>query len=461
MIRGPSKISAGLVCVCLLSAGAAAQEKPYTLEELVLRARQNDQRVKAAEAELDRLRALEQEAFWAWFPNFETSLAVAGPTPEAVNDGLGGPPLTPATLQYDLDFGRVGVMVRTSVTGFLPLYTFGKLASLRKAAEQGPVVGLSLRDRARDEAAFQAAQAFFTYQLARQGRAALAETRQQLDDAAELIERLLKDESPQVIPSDRFKLAFYRQQLEARATKATQGMSISSAALRLVAGIKPEESLPVVEEDLSLPPELEAEADGFIKLAFERRPELRAVKAGLIARAQEVDIREAMRYPDLGLVGFFNWAYTTSATRQRSPFALDPYNDLSGGIAVVARQTFDFPQKNARVEQARAELRKLEHEAELVEGAIRLEVKKAHGEYLEAMARAKAQLLAEKNARRWATAAMASFELGTGDTRELVDAFTALAASSVEKLAALYDSRVAQHALHRAIGGTEVLTQVK
>lgn len=448
-------------CFALYAAPARAEQEPYTLEALILRARQNDQRVKVAEAEIERLHALQREAFWAWFPTFETTVAFAGPTPEAVNDGLGGPPLTEATHQYDLNFGRVGGMVRTSVNGFLPLYTFGKLSNLRGAAQKAGEVGEGLRDRARDEAAFQTAQAYFTYQLSRQGRAALAETRERIEEAAQIIDRLLEEESPQVQVSDRYKVAFFRQQLEARVMRATQGMMLSSSALRLIAGVKPEEPLPVVEEDLTLPDEPSARVERYIEIAFEKRPELRAVKAGLLARGHEVELREGFYYPDVGLAGFFNWAYTSSATRQRSPFAYDPYNDLSGGIALVVRQTFDFPQKSARVDQARAEHKKLMHEAELIEGAIRLEVRKAFSEYVEALSRARAQREAEKNARRWATAAFAAFEIGTGDTRELVDSFTALATSSAELLAAVYDSRVAQHALHRAIGGRDAVSRVQ
>ena len=90
--------------VILMSLSASAE--PLTLRDLIDRARVADPRVKDAQAQLRYLRAKYDEARWAWFPRIDSYVAVAGPTPEARNDGLGGPPTTHATLMYDLDFGN-------------------------------------------------------------------------------------------------------------------------------------------------------------------------------------------------------------------------------------------------------------------------------------------------------------------------------------------------------------------
>src|SRR6218665_804392 len=160
------------------SAAGAGSREPLTLERLVQRARSQDARVEEARAELRRFEALLRQANWAWFPKFETRVGFGGPVPEARNDGLGGPPTTEASLEGDFNFGRMGVTAFAESNAVLPLYTFGKLQALEEAAEQGPVIGKALQSRAEDEAGFQAAQAFFGYQLARSGLA-------QLDEAAQ------------------------------------------------------------------------------------------------------------------------------------------------------------------------------------------------------------------------------------------------------------------------------------
>ncbi len=437
-----------------LMPGPAVAAGELTLEELVQRARQNDLRVQEAQAELENLRAKYREAYWAWFPKFETTLAFGGPTPEARNNGLGGPPTTAATLMYDLNFGRTGYMVRGETSALVPVYTFGKLAALRRVGEQGLVIGEGLKTRAREEAGFQTAQAFYGYQLARQGRGALQETLARLNEAERLIKNLIAQESSQVGQIDLYKLDFFRRQIEARFSQADAGMTFASAALRLLTNARGDAAPNIIAQDLAPPQFSVCSVDQCLALARENRPELKIAQAGLVARDNEVLIRRRMYLPDLGIGGFFRFAYTSSATRQRSPFAYDPFNDLSGGVALVARATFDLPVKGAQLDQAMAERDKLATQRELLQAAIRLEIQKLHSELRDAQERAKAFEDAEASARRWSTAAFANFELGTTDTRELIDGFSALAQASAEKLKSWHDARVALWNLARATGTT-------
>jgi outer membrane protein TolC len=433
--------------------GEGAPAGALTLEQLVARARAGDARVAEAEAELKRFQALEQQARWAWFPKFETTVGVGGPIPEARNDALGGPPTTEASLEGDLNFGKVGVTFFADVNAVLPLYTFGKLTALREAGERGPIVGGALRERARDEAGFQAAQAFYGYQLARSGLQQLEDVSNRLVEAAEKIDELLEQESAQVSRLDSYKVRFFQQIVEARRSEALQGQALALEAIRLLANARPGEALTVAEVDLPLEEELEPPSlERALASAAKCRPEFVAIRAGIEAREREVFIRERSYYPDLGLAGFATFRSTTSATPQLSPFAYDPYNDRSLGVGLVARATFDIPVKNAQLDEARAQLEKLQAQSRLLDAAIRLEVSKVHGELVAALGRARAFTEAEKSARRWATAAYAAFDLGTGDTRELVDAFTALAQSSAEASKSWHDVRVGLAGLARVTG---------
>ena len=79
---------------------------------------------------------------------------------------------------------------------------------------------------------------------------------------------------------------------------------------------------------------------------------------------------------------------------------------------------------------------------DLIKAGVRLELEKAHGETRGALVRVEKQTQAEKSARRWATAAFAAFDLGTGDTRDLVESFTALASASASRAQALHDAQI-------------------
>gem|GEM_PF-365575 len=426
---------------------------PLTLAQLVERARATDSRVEEASAELRKFEALYKQARWAWFPKFEISVGAGGPVPEARNNGLGGPPTTEASLEGDTNFGKVGITVFSSGNAVLPLFTFGKLTALEKAGAQGPILGAALRERARDEAGFQAAQAYFSYQLARSGVQQLEEVSKRLEDAAERIAGLLKEESPQVSQVDTYKVRFFRQLVEAQRANAIQGRALAMTAIGVLANAAPGAAVDIVEEDLA--PEAEIQPPSLeraLALAEQYRPELTAIAAGIVARESEVLIRERAYFPDLGLAGFYDVRFTTSATRQRSPFAYDPYNDRTAGLGLVVRGTFDIPIKDAQLDQARAELDKLRAQEKQIHAGIRLEVTKVHGELVAAWARAKAYTDAEKSARRWVTAAFAAFDLGTGETRDLVDAFTAYAQVTGDRSKSWFDVRLGMAALARVTG---------
>jgi outer membrane protein, multidrug efflux system len=435
------------------SAPGETKRTPLTLEQLVQRARKQDARVEEARAELRRLEALLRQAQWAWFPKFETLVGAGGPIPEARNNGLGGPPTTEASLEGDWKFGRLGITAFIQSNAVLPLYTFGKLQALEKAAEQGPIIGRALQQRAEDEAGSQAAQAFFGYQLARSGLKQLDETSGRLEDAAKQLQKMLDDKSEQVSKMDLYKLGFFRKQLEARRAQAEQGQQLALAAIRLLANVPAGEPVEVAEMELEpegevKPPTLE-EA---LATAEQKRPEIAGIAAGIIAREKEVFIRERMFYPDIGLAGFLSLHYTTNATPQRDPFAYDPYNEREAGVGLVARYTFDFPTKQAELDQSRAELDKLKAQQRLLQAAIRLEVTKTHGELMAAWHRAEALRDAARDARRWATAAMAAFDLGTTGTRDVIESFTAYAQSSADLAQSWHDFQVAQAELARVTG---------
>ena len=441
-----------LISFIILLLAAGAEAAPLTLAQLIERARANDHRVKEAQAQLRYFRSRYDEARWAWFPRMDSYFMIAGPTPEARNDGLGGPPTTQSTKMYDLDFGQPGVMLRAGAEAVLPIYTFGKLDALEEAGRKGVEAGEALTVTAQDESEYQVSQAFYGYCLAKQAATVLDETMKRLDDAEKSLTRLRAEGSDQVTQMDLYKLAFYRQQGEVQKLQAENGASFALSAIRLLIAAPADELVEILPEELSAPEGTLGAVDSYVITAAQHRPELKAIAAGLEAREQEVKIREAMYYPDFGIAGFFRWMWTTSATRQLSPFAYDPYNDLSAGVGLVMKYQWDFPQKGIHLEQARAEYEKMQHQRDLLGAAVKLEIEKSWGETNLAIKKAERQAEAEKNARRWANAAYTAFDLGTGDTRELVDSFSAYASSSVQRLQAYHDVKVGLRALSRAVG---------
>ncbi len=434
--------------VCSLSASAEA----LSLAQLKERARANDRRVQDAQAQLRVLRGKYDEARFAWFPRIDSYVLFGGPTPEARNDGLGGPPSTRASIMYDFDFGQPGVTFRAGAEGVLPIYTFGKLDALARAGKKGVDLGEALVRRAKDEAALQVSQAYYGYCLAAEAKQAIVDALARLSEAKKKLLALRAAESEQVSQSDEFRLDYYQQQAESQLAAADAGMAYALAAIRLIIGLADTEAVTLSRQPLEALPGGPLPVDTYLQEARKNRPELAAIEAGIAVRESEVLIRERFFLPDFGLAGFFRYAYTTSATRQLSPFAYDPYNELNAGVGLVARYTWDFPQKAAQLEQAKGELERLLHQRDLLQAAVRLDIEKAHSEMIAAIARAQKQAQAERSARRWAIASLQAFDVGSANTRDLIDSFAALGLASAARSQAYHDAAVGLESMARAIG---------
>lgn len=408
----------------------------------------------AAEAQLRVFRAKYGQAAWFWFPKIETFVTVAGPMPEArLKEPRTDPTqITDASRLYDLNLGQVGVMVRVDASAVVPIFTFGKLTALKEAAEKGVVVGEALRDRARAEAAYQAAEAFYGYQLAREIDSDLTDAAASLADAKKKLQRMIQAQSTQVTPLDVHKVEFVEHDVAARQAEARNGRELAIAALRLLAGVGDGEPFAVADEALVAPAIELRPAHRYVEVAGLARPEVRLAAAGLAARERLVLIHERLFFPDLLLTGLFAFSHTTSADVMVNPFFRDRYNQLDGGVGLTARFTFDVPMKLALLEEAMAERDKTAAERTLLHKAIGLEVRKVVGDLGEALGRFKSHEASERSARRWATGAIGDFDVGLTDTREVIESVAAKAIAGAQKMKAIYDALVAVAALERAIG---------
>ena len=430
------------------SSAEAWAQGPHSREQIVEWAQKNDKRLKVVREQLSILEAKQQEARWAWFPKFESTFAVAGPVPEARNDGLGGPPTTQSSYLYDWDWGTLGVALRANMGTVLPVYTFGKLSALKEMAAHAVGLGHTLEVRAQEEIRLQALQAYWGFQMALKAKASLQEGQTRLEETERLLRQMEKANSLQVSKVDFFKLKYYRSLLDARQGEAEAGQQHALAALEAMVGapVQP------MQEDIPEPQATLPSVEECLALALEARIELRALEEGEGLRRAEAKLASSQFWPDIGVFGFVRWAWASNTTRQYSAFASDPFHESSAGIGLMARMTFDIPQKRARFQQAQGELRKVQREKEAAQAALKLELSKLLGELQGIALRAQGMEASEREARRWATAATAAFELGTGEAREVFDAYVAWLAASSEKWKAWAEFQLGLAALERAVG---------
>src|SRR5437016_8504300 len=90
-----------MLAVLLVVVAQAAPPKGLGLRELQERARRNDPRAMQVAAQLEAARGKRDEASWVFFPAFQTTAYLAGPTPQRrlIGGDLDPDPTNPAHLK--------------------------------------------------------------------------------------------------------------------------------------------------------------------------------------------------------------------------------------------------------------------------------------------------------------------------------------------------------------------------
>src|SRR5436305_10808035 len=195
-----------MISLMVLLVAQAAAPRGLTLRELQERARKNDPRALQAVAQVENARGKRDEASWAFFPNFQTTAYVAGPTQEhRLTDGDNQRDPTsqaPGTLTPGSTggffHGEQGITAHADVQAILPIWTFGKLTAGKSAAGHLVTATEALLQRARDQAAYDAARAYWGYQTARNADTSVQKLRDRLKEAQKTAQKLLAAKSEQI-----------------------------------------------------------------------------------------------------------------------------------------------------------------------------------------------------------------------------------------------------------------------
>jgi outer membrane protein TolC len=442
----------------LLVLAQAAPQKGLTLRDLQERARKNDPRAMQAAAQYENAQSKKDEAHWAFFPNFATTGYIAGPVnerrliggdndPEPTNPGH----LTPGSVGPGWFHGTQGVTGHFEVQAILPIWTFGKLTAGRKALNHLVGATEALLQRARDQAAFDVARAYWGYQTSRNAEVAVQKVRDRLKDAQQTAQKLLKEKSEQISKADALKLDYLAEEIEASLAATLKNRALALTGLRLLVGVRPKEELPIAQQELPAVP-LAPDADELLHRALQQRPEPRAASEAVAGKQALVDIARARLWPDFGLVGGFGFTTTTNADNPTSPFVNNPYHASSGYIAIGMQGTFDIPQKLARLRQAEAELHEVAAIQVGAEQLVRLDIQQALGDLGEARVRVDRYTKETEIGKQLATQAGVAFDTGLGEAREFLESTLLYARADGERLKALYDAQVAWAALEKAAG---------
>ena len=443
------RLGATALWACLLSACALApparavaeSAATYTLTNLVERALEHSAEVQESRWQLEGARSQVTRArAAAILPRLRLE-TYGGLTPDAKGSYL-------AVSSDTSGLRPLGPFARAELEFAQPLYTFGMLTSLRRAAESGEQVERArLADR-RLEVALEVKEYYYGVLVAED---LLTLVRRFADELQEW-EADVDPYDPDVPVSAPYKLGLAQLELERRERELESRLQLARAALAWKTGLPEDAPLELADDGLRVEPAAVPPLDSLEAMALRRRPDWAQLRSGIAARQAQTDAARSAYYPQIFVAGGLRYAVAPNRTDQHNPFVKDEYNYFNGGVFLGLRQSFEWGLLGADLQQARARLYELKARERTAAQGIRLDVGRAHGEFRQAQHRLKAARQGRSLGREWLQIAQEEYELDPGQLKELVGAFERLAVLEQEYREAVYHHNTRLARLERTVG---------
>lgn len=221
--------------------------------------------------------------------------------------------------------------------------------------------------------------------------------------------------------------------------KAENALRIAKVNLNNTLGL-PEAPEYEIEDNL-LFKKYEIPLEGAIKRAYENRPDLKSIITKKNAAESSIELAKKGYYPTLSGNADYNWAGET--------FPLNHGWDV--GVTVTFPIFSGFLTKY-QVNEARSNLNVLKANEEALRQGIFLEVQQAYLNLHEAEERISTAEITVRQAEENLELAKGRYAAGVGNPIEVTDAMVAYSNAKTAYIQALYDHKVAQASLEKAMG---------
>ena len=196
--------------------------------------------------------------------------------------------------------------------------------------------------------------------------------------------------------------------------------------------------------------------EALIEQALAVRPDWQGLQAGIRAKKALRDAARSEYFPQIFLAGGLRYAVAPHRTDQRNPFVKDGFNYFNGGVFIGMRQSFEWGLLGGKLDQARAEFQELKARERGVLQAIRLDVKRAYGDFRKADDALSTESVKRKVTRQWLKLAKEEYDFDPGELKELISAFEEWAQTEKNYRTAVYDFNLSLARLEKIAGGVPV-----
>jgi len=416
-----------------------------TLEESIQRAIKNNSEIKEAQVQIKISQAKLDEVKANQLPQIEF-VDILGPSPgaklgdksfnEATNPGF------TASCTQRTPCG-IGVFDRVDIKLIQPLYTFGKITSGKEAAAGGVKVDEARADQKTSDIILKVHEYYYGLLLARELKILVLDVKEKLDSAKEKTEKLIAEDSKYVDEMDLLKLKTFGGVVERYLNEADKSIDLARHALGMTIGLEKTDEFEIADQHLKPVSRPLFDLDTYIQKARLFRPEFIQLREGLRARQALIQVAKSDYYPTFFAAGYLAYAAASNRDDLKNPYVFDPFQTSIAAVVLGLKWDINFGITSSKVQSARAEHEKLLQTEAFAEAGIPLQVRKAYLEVVEANKNIKATEESYTSARKWLVSAVANFDLGIGEAKEIFDSLRAYAENRAENYKSVYNYNLA------------------
>ena len=452
-------VSLGLMVLSLLLTGhlsrVAAQQRPtphvLSLDDAVALAVQQSPQIKEQQFGVLKRQSQRAQANAARFAQFELTV-VGGPSPRARGNQISSP-------DSKTDPAITGVFGLATFSLVQPLYTFGKIDSLRQAAAHGIAVSQAQVQERATRIALLVHEAYYGYLLARSLENLGSEIGDQLSSTTAKVQRQLEAGAPGVDHVDLFKLQTFQGELAKQLNDIRQGKALALTGLHTLTGLDPAQPIELAETALEPRVYDTVSLEQYVADARHMRPEFTQAREGVKAFEKLVEAAKADYYPVVFLGVFGSLAEATNRDRVKNPFISDRLKDDVVAPVLGLQWKLNLGITAARVDEVAAELGQIQQKHALAEQGIPFQVRQAYLEVQQHQANIAATRQGFRSGRQWLVAAVSNFDLGVGPGKDVADAVVAYAKLRAEYFQAVYNYNLGLARLDHAAGRDVAMVQ--
>ncbi|MFO8098985.1 MAG: TolC family protein [Salinibacter sp.] len=331
-------------------------------------------------------------------------------------------------VENDWSIGALRPFGRAEIVAQQPLFTWGELSGNIEAAGHGVAVEEARVDQKALEVAARTGEIYYNVLLTKALDRLAGRTQEVIDRAKKEINRLLEEGDESVDQADLFQTRLTEEEYKRRVVEITQNQRTARSALRRQLFVPEETTVQVAGTEIEpLPFEVHPDSlEHYMDLALQNRPEVEQAAAGKKAREALVDVAESDYYPKIGVQASLSQSVTLpERPNPDNAFIGDSYMGTGTRTGIGIQQNLNFDQTSARVEQARAELSEVENQQTAARQLVRFEVEEAYRNLIVAKTAVESRDRATTISGEWLRTEQVDFDLGFGDTENLVKAVRA------------------------------------